>query len=64
MRRHYHSNGKILKEKNMDKQTIINIYNAMLGIETKGTSTMIMADCLRAMKTIIDTPEEENGEEE
>lgn len=29
------------------------IYNTLLTIETKGENTLIMADCVRALQTII-----------
>ena len=34
-------------------EQLIKIYNTMLLIETKGENTLIMADCLRALKDII-----------
>lgn len=47
-------------------EALINIYNALGNVETKGESTLIMADCRRALAEVIrqsnnvteDTPEE------
>lgn len=39
------------------KTTLIDIYNALTEVETKGRSTFIMTDCLRALKQIIDSNE-------
>lgn len=35
------------------KETLINIYNALRNVETKGESTLIIADCLRALLDVI-----------
>ena len=43
----------------MNKELLLRIYNTLLLIETKGESTMLMADCLRGLQTVINTPEEE-----
>jgi len=48
--------------KNMDKQKLIAIFNALMQIETKGQSTRIMADCLMELERIINEPVEEKGE--
>ena len=42
----------------MNKELLLRIYNTLLQIETKGESTMLMADCIRALQTVI------NGEVE
>ena len=47
----------------MDKEMLIRIYNTMLLIETRGDSTLMMADCLRGLQAIINAPEEEKKEE-
>ena len=33
--------------------TLINIYNTLLDVETKGNSTFLMADSLKALKSLI-----------
>ena len=48
----------------MDKNALIGIYNTLLQIETKGISSLMMADCLRSLQAIINAPEEEKKEEE
>ncbi|MEY8365723.1 hypothetical protein AALA22_08785 [Anaerovoracaceae bacterium 41-7] len=37
----------------MEFETLTNIYNALLQVETKGQSTMIMGACLNTLKTMI-----------
>lgn len=32
---------------------LVNIYNALLSINTKGEDTIIMAECLVALKTLL-----------
>ena len=39
----------------MDKELLLRIYNTLLLIETKGESTMLMADCLRGLQTVINS---------
>lgn len=36
-----------------EKTQLMRIYNVLLLIETKGESTMAMADCLRALQDLI-----------
>lgn len=43
-------------------EQLIKIYNTMLLIETKGENTLIMADCLRALKDIIISKSEKEDE--
>lgn len=47
----------------MDKQKLIDIYNVMLQIETKGQSTLIMADCLVALRNIINEQDKKEHDE-
>ena len=35
------------------KQGLINVYNALLQVETKGSSTKIMAQCLAAIEQMV-----------
>lgn len=39
----------------MNKELLLRIYNTLLLIETKGESTMLMADCLRGLQTVINS---------
>ena len=42
------------------KEKLTNIFNTLRNVETKGDSTVIMADCLRALVEIIQSiPDEE-----
>ena len=41
------------------RDKLAQIYNALLTVETKGTNTMIMADCLRALYSVIQELEDE-----
>ena len=41
------------------KDKLTTIFNALQNVETKGQSTLIMADCLRELVNIINEPEEE-----
>jgi hypothetical protein len=46
-----------------DKLTVL--FNTMKQIETKGESTVIMADCLREIVSIINSiPEEQGGSDD
>lgn len=36
------------------KDRLVAIYNVFLQIETKGESTLMMADCIRELHSIID----------
>ena len=47
----------------MNKELLLRIYNTLLQIETKGESTMLMADCIRALQTVINTPDEVKDEQ-
>lgn len=42
----------------MNKDILIQIYNALGTISTKGQDTITMADCLRAMLELINQKEE------
>ena len=44
------------------KDRIIAVFNAMHRIETKGESTLILADCLRELAQIINEMSEEEKE--
>lgn len=35
------------------REQLIRIYNTLLEIHTKGEDTLVMADCLRALKKVI-----------
>ena len=42
------------KENKMDiKMELTKLYNTLLTVDTKGESTIVMADCLRFLKQII-----------
>lgn len=41
------------------KNKLLNVFNALRTIETKGDSTVIMADCLKALVGIIQEMESE-----
>lgn len=43
--------------KNMDLE-LMKLYNTLLTIETKGESTLIMADCLRFIKQLQESVKE------
>lgn len=47
----------------MMKEKLIAIFNAMQSIETRGNSTILMADCIRELAVVIDSipNEEKNG---
>lgn len=46
------------------KQQLIDIFELMRKIETKGDSTIYMADCLRALVGVINSiPQEKESEE-
>lgn len=46
----------------MDKELLVRIYNTMLLIETKGQSTLYMADCIRGIQDVINAPQPQQGE--
>lgn len=46
------------------KDQLTRIFNALKQVETKGDSTVIMADCLRAMATAIQEIEREESKNE
>lgn len=49
----------------MMKEKLIAIFNTMQQIETRGQSTLMIADCIRELAVIIDSiPNEENTEEQ
>ena len=41
-------------------EVLMQIYNALNRVETKGESTLIMADCLRALAEVIKQEGESN----
>ena len=41
-------------------ETLSRIYNTLLLINTKGEDTLIMADCLNAMRTFVQNEQREN----
>lgn len=46
------------------KDRIVVVFNAMHRIETKGESTLILADCLRELAQIINSMESEETNEQ
>ena len=44
------------------KDRLITIFNALHNIETKGDSTLIMADCIRELANVINSIPEENSD--
>lgn len=46
------------------KETLIQIFEALNRIETKGGNTLIMADCLRALAEVIKQEGESNEAKE
>lgn len=49
----------------MMKEKLIAIFNAMQSIETRGNSTILMADCIKELAVIIDSiPDEERSTNE
>ena len=48
-----------LKEEKM-KDRLISIFNALTQIETRGQSTLIVADCIRELQSIINEMEAKN----
>ena len=45
------------------KERLIKVFNALRAVETKGDSTIIVADILRELNNIIQSlPEEKEGE--
>ena len=40
------------------------LYNTLVQVETKGNSTLIMADCLKFLNTLIQESEQEQTEED
>lgn len=45
-------------------EVLMQIYNALNRVETKGESTLIMADCLRALAEVIKQEGESNEAKE
>ena len=45
----------------MMKEKLITIFNMMQQIETRGQSTLMMADCIRELAHVIDSIPEENN---
>lgn len=46
------------------KEQLVGIFNTLKMVETRGDSSILMADCLRAMAQVISTiPEKEDKEE-
>ena len=46
------------------KEKLIAIFNTLKMVETKGDSTLVMADCLRELAQVINTVENEPRKEE
>ncbi len=44
------------------KNKLISLHNTLSTIETKGASTLVMADCLRFLEQCINECPEEEGE--
>ena len=51
-----------IKEAQMEKERLINVLNALMQVEVKGTNTLIIADCLRELQTIINDSANEERE--
>ena len=46
------------------KSRLLTVFNAMKNIETKGENTLIMADCMRELVSIINSmPDESEAED-
>ena len=41
-------------------EQLARIYNTLLNISTRGEDTLVMADCLRALETVIKNIDESN----
>ena len=46
----------------IEQEQITRIYNTLLLISTKGEDTIIMADCLRAISSMLQAPAKEMSE--
>lgn len=44
------------------KEALMQIFNALNRISTKGENTLIMADCLRALAEVINKYDEQKGD--
>lgn len=44
------------------KDTLVQIFNALQNVQTRGESTIVMADCLRALADVINKMGEQKGE--
>ena len=47
-----------------DLQTLANIHNTLLNIETKGENTILLAQCLVSLKTFVEEKAKEIKENE
>ena len=47
-----------------DLELLVNIYNTLLLVGTKGENTMIMGECLKALQHFILTKKQENENQE
>ena len=45
------------------KQALLSVYNALTRVETKGESTLILADCMRLLAQLLQNVTEETEEE-
>ena len=45
----------------MNYQMLVSTYNALMSVETRGQSSIIMADCLRNIANIISAMEQEQA---
>lgn len=43
---------------------LMRIYNTLMLVETKGESILTLADCLRALQTLVTTLQKKEGEQE
>ena len=46
------------------RDRLAQIFNALRNVETKGDSTMILADCMRELLSIVQEMDKETQEEE
>ena len=46
----------------MDKEMLNNVINALMQVETKGQSVLILSDCIRVLQGMVSAPAEEKNE--
>lgn len=50
-----------IRKENLMRNKLIAIYNTLIQIETKGDNTVMMADCLRELASIVNSMPSENA---